>query len=206
MGLLSGLKSIVSDIGDFFSPVSDLIDAGSSLLGGISQNNASASQARQQMAFQERMSGTSYQRAVEDLKAAGLNPMLAYGNGGASTPSGAAAPVYDVAEKAVNTSFRSRELKAQIENTQANTRKTNMDAFTSHSADLLNRELASKAKAETAVAITSAKNAAVQNQILQNALPQLRNEAEAQSSWWKRNISPYLPDFSAGSSALKLVK
>uniref|UniRef100_A0AAU8B884 DNA pilot protein n=1 Tax=Dulem virus 100 TaxID=3145577 RepID=A0AAU8B884_9VIRU len=41
--------------------------------------------------FQRDMSNTQYQRAVGDLKAAGLNPMLAYKNGGAGTPSGATA-------------------------------------------------------------------------------------------------------------------
>lgn len=51
-------------------------------------NSKEADEAR---AFEERMSSSAYQRSTDDLMKAGLNPMLAVHNGGASTPSGQAA-------------------------------------------------------------------------------------------------------------------
>ena len=55
------------------------------------QADYNAKQAQVDRDWQEYMSNTSYQRAVLDLLKAGLNPILAAGNMGASTPVGAMA-------------------------------------------------------------------------------------------------------------------
>lgn len=54
-----------------------------------------------QMAFQERMSNTAYQRAMEDMRKAGINPLMVSKLGGASTPTGAMAQLRDPFEKGI---------------------------------------------------------------------------------------------------------
>lgn len=78
-------------------------------LGGERTNSANQAVAQQQMDFQERMSNTSYQRAVADMQQAGLSPMLAYSKGGASTPSGAMYSAVDSVSSGLEGYHKSKE-------------------------------------------------------------------------------------------------
>lgn len=55
------------------------------------QNRFSADEAQKSRDWSEYMSNTAYQRAISDMKSSGLNPVLAFQQGGASTPSSSTA-------------------------------------------------------------------------------------------------------------------
>lgn len=67
----------------------------------------SADQAQLDRDFQERMSNSAYQRAVADMRKAGINPILAYSQGGASTPGGASGTGYAGSGSAQSIDFES---------------------------------------------------------------------------------------------------
>ena len=71
------------------------------LFGAKQSAKLSQKQAREQMAFQERLSNTAFQRAASDLEAAGLNRILALGSP-ASSPGGAMGQVPDFGQAMIS--------------------------------------------------------------------------------------------------------
>lgn len=112
MGFLSGIGSAIGGVV-------------SSIAGGLFNKN----EAEDNRDFQRDMSNTSIQRRVEDLKASGLNPLLAVSNAssGASTPSGSMSSAnFDSAGQAIGNAI---QLYMAGKANEANINKTNAEAM-----------------------------------------------------------------------------
>lgn len=142
-GIPSGLSA-----GFSWSPFDGLLGlagAGLGYLGQQQTNRANRDIAREQMAFQERMSSTAAQRSVADYTAAGLNPALAYDRP-ASSPGGASAVMGNELGAGVAGAMQARQLELQMQQQRAER-------------DLMAAQ-ASKAKSEAAYADQSTRTEA----------------------------------------------
>lgn len=190
-----------------------VIAGGASLIGGALANSANKKQAQAQMDFQERMSNTAYQRATADMQMAGINPMLAYSQGGASSPGGASAQMEDVVSPAVSSAMHAERLKSELKTMEQSRdveRTLSNAQFTKSLSDTnLNNANSHLAWAHEGESRARRALLGLQGTALSLEMPGLRNQANFQGGKLGR-AAPYVKFFediigSAGKAAMPFV-
>jgi hypothetical protein len=132
-------------------------------VGAQNQTNATNARiARSNRLFQERMARNAMQYRVEDLKKAGLNPILAAGGPGAATPPGSTAQmvapkVDDPLSAGVSTALEARRLKKELSHVESQVALNKAQENTQKAQEMLTTTNAKVAKAQLPLTMDQAK-------------------------------------------------
>lgn len=201
------------------------------VFGQNSANAANRSMMNDSNQFNAQQFATRYQTTVKDLEAAGLNPMLAYGQGGGSPPS--AVPIAmqtnpyqragDYAQKAIGAA--NTAVQTDLAKTQERVADMNITKIISEIG--VNDEMRKNLSADTILKTLQAPNVSqqtknlMQQELLIRAQTTATNAMEAATrqhiltktpeekkagTWWGTNVSPFLKDFTGGASGAANMK
>lgn len=119
-------------------PVAAAVSGGLSLLGGLIGNSAKRKEAAKDRAFQLQMAQNAHQYEVEDLRKAGLNPILSgTGGPGARASGGSKADQDDPVTPAVNSALSAARAAQELDNLKAQEEKTKVDTEVAQKQGLL---------------------------------------------------------------------
>jgi transposase-like protein len=144
-----------------------LIGAGATLLAGERRNRQQTSAANAQMNFQRELSNTGYQRAMEDMRSAGINPILAGKLGPASTPGGAMPLLHDTVSPAINSGLSIAQAEADLDIKDEQVRRIQQEVSSMQAAQNLTEHQTNRISHE--IAQIEAQIDLVENQAIQSS-------------------------------------
>lgn len=147
--------------------------------GADKANKQAAAATAAQLQFQKDSAQKSYQWATQDMKKAGINPMLAYQQGGSSALSGASYTPQNAAGAGVASATAADTVLAQLQNLQEQNKNLQSQNAKIQSDTRLNSAYEKTAMADAALKATTARQIETQTQLISRDLTRAKTQQNA---------------------------